>query len=192
VIQLGVDRTVSSAASPISGGVASPAASASFPRRDETACRRAGGAVGAERPGGPRTHERVVRAGECQCCGQLVPAAHRHSRCPLCGSPVIRRLNENAPLAQDTLDRAFLGSGIQHVEAACPGCGDDLDGAMLLIREVEDGEIVDTVVADRGGYGDGPTVLDCDSCGGEILPDTVVLRDRQRSAQEITDLSAVA
>ena len=102
-------------------------------------------------------------------------------------------LSARYTLAQDALDRAFLGSGIQRVEAACPGCLDDLDGAMLLIREVKDGAIIDAVVADRSGYGDGPTVLDCDSCGRAIVPDIVVLRDRhRRCVVEIAELARVA
>lgn len=96
-------------------------------------------------------------------------------------------------LAQDALDRAYLGSGIQRVEAACPGCGDDLDGRLTVIREVEDGEIVDTLIVDLAGNGDGPTVLDCWNCERELTEDVVVLRDRKRrSEREIRELAQVA
>jgi len=69
-MRLGVERTISQPPLPIPGGSVSPADS-------DSPCRTAGGALGAGRPSGPRRHELVVRAGECQCCGRLVPAAHR-------------------------------------------------------------------------------------------------------------------
>lgn len=160
-------------------GTRSPGAGADSP---------SGGVPGVEpRPGGPRRHEWVVRAGECQCDESLVPAAHRQSECPLCRSPVVHRLDEDGregryALAADALERSFLTPGqIQSVEAACPGCLDHLGGRMLLVREVEDSEdgpgYVDTVVKD-GGCGDGPTVLSCVRCEKTLEASEVV--DRRR------------
>lgn len=130
-MRLGVERTVSKAASPIPGGRATPMPTRPLPRRE------AGGALDVEKP--------VV-----------------------------------ARLAQDALDRAYLNEGVRSVPAACPGCGDDLRGRMLLVRDEEDGEVYDTLVEDEHGIGDGPTVLgSCWHCETELLPDTVILRDRQ-------------
>jgi predicted RNA-binding Zn-ribbon protein involved in translation (DUF1610 family) len=158
--------------------------------------------------------EQFVRAGECQCCGALVPSAHRQSSCAVCGSPVIYRLHENgrsgrsrsgqtqevaSPMprpqylsAQDALDLAVMNRGERSVPAACPSCGDDLQGRMLLIRDQEAGESYDTIVEDTG-LGDGPCVLACDACGRQLAPDIVVLRDRHgRCAAQIAELQAVA
>jgi len=155
---LDVERTVSQSPTPIPGGSVSPADATASPRR-----RPAGGALDAEsahRVNNKNGRDGWTRRGHAQ--EVAAPMPHQ-------------------PSAQDALDRSFLGSGIQRVEAACQ-CGDDLDGALILIREVEDGEIVDTLVADRG-YGDGPTVLDCDACGRALAPDIAVLRDRRRRCE---------
>jgi len=98
------------------------------------------------------------------------------------------------PLAQDALDRAFLNQGVRSVPAACPGCGDDLHGRMLLVRDMERGQVYDTLVEDEHGDGDGPTVMGaCWHCDTELLPDTVILRDRHRRCEcEIRELRAVA
>jgi len=99
--------------------------------------------------------------------------------------------NTRYTLAQDALDRAALNEGARSVQAACPGCGDDLNGRMLLVRDQERGQVYDTLIEDEYGLGDGPTVLGkCWHCDTELLPDTVILRDRQRRVERA--LQAVA
>jgi hypothetical protein len=100
---------------------------------------------------------------------------------------------ESYTLAQDALDSAFLNDGARSVPASCV-CGNDLDGRMLVVRDRgEEGEVYDTLVQDDG-TGDGPSVLgNCWMCDRQLLPDTVILRDRKRrSEQEIRELAQVA
>lgn len=172
----------------------------------------AGGVPGAADRPGRMGGERVVVAGECQCCGALVPAARRLTSCLLCRRPVIRRLhNEHgrsgssrrgretqevaSPMpdaayrfAVDLLDRAWLNHGaVQTVPARCR-CGEDLDGRMLVARQLgEDGEPFDTIVEDTGA-GDDPTVFGCcDRCGRALVADALlerpVIRDRHRRCE---------
>jgi hypothetical protein len=192
-----VERTVSPAASPFPGGSVSPADAAS-------PCRTAGGALDAER---------LAVACFCQCPSDI-PSAGGRQVCDRCFKPVIRSINKDgrsgrsrsgqtqevaAPMprpqylsAQDALDLAVTHRGERSVPAACPGCGDDLQGRMLLIRDQEAGETYDTVVQDTG-RGDGPCILRCDACGRQLAPDVVVLRDRHgRCAEQIAELQAVA
>lgn len=176
----------------------------------------AGGVPDAERPNRRDIRERAVRAGECQCCGALVPSAHRLTTCPLCGSPVLYRLNENAPaavkrsgadtggsapmpdehyrLAQDALDMEIRNGRLVPVAvpASCP-CGDDLDGRMHIVRDrdLSDGEFYDTVIEAELGTEDGPSVIrKCWTCDRDIVPDVLVVRDRQRRCERA--LQAVA
>lgn len=190
-----VERTVSRSPPPIPGGPASPAEAA-------RACRMAGGALDVER--------RTV-ARKCACPTD-VPAAHRQDVCPRCGGPVLNEIgrsgcarsghaqevetpmpDEPYTLAQDALDRAVLNEGARSVPAACPGCGDDLQGRMLLVRDQEDSGAFDSLVEDRG-HGDGPAVIGaCWTCDTQLLPDTVILRDRHRRCEdEIRELARVA
>lgn len=97
-------------------------------------------------------------------------------------------------LASDALDHEVrLGHALPLTVPARCQCGDDLDGQMFVVRDRDDrdGELYDTVVEAEPGTEDGPSVLGtCWTCERDIVPDVLILRDRQRRVERA--LQAVA